>query len=119
MPWKKAPPELISFLDITMETYTAERKMMFGFPVYFINGNMFMGLFEDQLFLRLGEEAVKSLQSQGDPLVCLEPMKGRPMKNYVVIPEKLYRDQKVFREIVSSACDYAKTLKPKEKKSKK
>ena len=38
MKWRKAPEELVAFLVKAMQGINAEPKQMFGFPVYFING---------------------------------------------------------------------------------
>jgi len=52
---------------------------MFGNISAFVNGNMFAGLFGNDLFVRLSKESRKELlEKQGASL--LEPMKGRPMK---------------------------------------
>ena len=66
-------------------------RPMFGNISAFVNGNMFAGLFGNDLFVRLSEESRKELlEKKGASL--LEPMKGRPMKEYVVIP-KAWRNQ--------------------------
>jgi len=54
-------------------------RPMFGNTSAFVNGNMFAGLFGNDLFVRLSKESRKELlEKQGASL--LEPMKGRPMK---------------------------------------
>ena len=35
--------------------FPAEKRQMFGFPAYFVNGNMFTGVFEDVIILRLAD----------------------------------------------------------------
>ncbi len=114
--WKKAPRELIGFLDESMKGKEADRKTMFGFPVYFVNGNMFAGLFEDSFFLRLSRSEIDSIEKKGISLACLEPMKGRPMKNYHVIPDRLLSDKEEFPAILEEALIYARQLPPKAKK---
>jgi TfoX/Sxy family transcriptional regulator of competence genes len=117
MAWQKAPLELISFIDENMKGLAAERRMMFGYPAYFVNQNMFGGLFQDTLFLRLPDEQVKDLQESGMALRQLEPMPGRPMKSYFVIPPSLLKDPSAFHGILVTAFGHAKSLTPKEKKS--
>jgi len=34
---------------------------MFGYPAYFINGNMFVGVFADKLFLRLSDSDIAKI----------------------------------------------------------
>lgn len=60
-------------------------RPMFGNPAAFVNRNMFSGLFGDELFVRLPEaERTVLLREPGAHL--LEPMAGRPMREYVVLP---------------------------------
>ncbi len=63
-------------------------RPMLGSISAFVNGNMFAGLFGNDLFVRLSEESREELLEKEGASV-LEPMKGRPMKEYVVIPESL------------------------------
>jgi len=61
---------------------------MFGNLSAFVNGNTFFGVSGDDLFLRLsGEDQVEILKKKGASM--LEPMKGRPMKDYIVMPKDL------------------------------
>jgi len=63
-------------------------RPMFGNISALDNGNMFAGLFGNDLFVRLSEESRRELlDKKGASL--LEPMKGKPMKEYVVIPKSL------------------------------
>ena len=51
MEWKKAPTELVDFIAVKMKNVKCDYKKMFGYPAYFINGNMFVGVHGDKLFL--------------------------------------------------------------------
>jgi hypothetical protein len=53
MAWKKPSAELVAAFDAVLPGAPAERRLMFGFPAAFVNGNMFMGLFEESFILRL------------------------------------------------------------------
>jgi TfoX/Sxy family transcriptional regulator of competence genes len=64
MKLNKAPAELVDLLGLTMEGIDCEKRLMFGFPAYFINKNMFAGLFEDRLFFRLSNEQLESLREK-------------------------------------------------------
>ena len=59
-------------------------KPMFGNLSAFVNGNMFAGLFGDDLFVRVGDSDRKALLAKGGR--DFEPMPGRAMKGYVVLP---------------------------------
>lgn len=115
MKWIKATDELKMLIENLMQTVECEKRPMFGYPAYFINKNMFAGLFQDKLFLRLSPEQVTSL-GKSFPIANLEPMPGRPMKDYFVIPEKLHRDAQKMPMVVAEAADYCKSLPAKVKK---
>jgi TfoX/Sxy family transcriptional regulator of competence genes len=87
-------------------------RPMFGSVAAFASGQMFMGLFADDLFVRLGEaDRVELLAGGGGPL---EPMPGRPMREYVTLPD--WRDQPDFvRGWAVRALDYALSLPPKKR----
>ncbi len=113
MEWKKAPEELKALLDTAMQGVECEKRPMFGYPAYFINRNMFIGLFQDQLFMRLSESTRASLDRRSVALRNLEPMPGRPMKDYFVIPPEVYTRPQDLRQLVGEATEHARTLRPK------
>src|SRR6266481_3930164 len=55
MQWRKSPQELIDLFQSVMPGPPAAQRKMFGYPAGFVNGNMFMGLFQDDMILRLPE----------------------------------------------------------------
>ncbi len=59
MVWKKPNEELSKFLEKKISIFNVTKKKMFGFPAYFVNNNMFAGIFEDDLFIRLSEPEVR------------------------------------------------------------
>ena len=60
-------------------------KAMFGNKAAFVNGNMFVGVYGNDVFVRLPEAGRKELLREKGASV-FEAMKGRAMKEYVVIP---------------------------------
>ena len=79
------------FESVLPEDLRVRVRPMFGNLAAFVNGNMFMGLFGNDLFVRLSnEDRAELLSEEGASL--LEPMKGRPMKEYVLVP-KGWREQ--------------------------
>jgi TfoX/Sxy family transcriptional regulator of competence genes len=90
-------------------------RPMFGNISAFINGNMFTGLFGNDLFVRLSEESRRELlETKGASL--LEPMKGKPMKEYVVIPKAWRNQHETVRIWVTRSLDWASKLPPKKTK---
>lgn len=66
-------------------------RPMFGNLAGFINGNMFVGLYGQQIFVRLPEdERTRLMEQEGAAL--FSPMPGKPMKEYVTLPEE-WRDE--------------------------
>jgi len=92
----------------------AVQRKMFGYPAGFVNGNMFMGLFQDEMILRLSEEPREEL-IKAHSAHLFEPMPGRPMKEYVSVPRTLMKDHKELAAWVARAFDYGASLKPKAK----
>ena len=59
-------------------------KPMFGQLSAFVNGNMFCGIFGDELIVRLPPEEIAKVKKQGGR--DFEPMAGHKMGGYVVVP---------------------------------
>src|SRR5207248_650055 len=90
----------------------AERRKMFGFPSGVVNGNMFGGLFEKDVILRLGE-ADRHLMVNDYGAAQFEPM-GRSMKGYVTVPPDIVAEPERLREWVQRAFEFAAALPAKE-----
>jgi TfoX/Sxy family transcriptional regulator of competence genes len=108
--WIKAPEALKVHMETLMQGVECEKKPMFGYPAYFINKNMFAGLFGDKVFLRLSADQVVLVSKSFPGLSHLEPMPGRPMKDYYEIPEKLHADDKRMARLIQEAADYCRSL---------
>ena len=63
---------------------TVTLRPMFGNLAAFVNGNMFAGLFGEDLFVRLPEAESAQVRKQGGR--DFAPMAGRPMRGYVTVP---------------------------------
>ena len=119
MAWKKPSEELSQFLDERMSSFDVKKKKMFGCPAYFANDNMISGVFENDIFIRLSEHDRKKINSESDEVMPFEPVKGRVMKEYVVLPDSLYNDPEKFHELLRSSYEYVSSLPQKQKKKKK
>jgi TfoX/Sxy family transcriptional regulator of competence genes len=117
--WEKPSPELSRILDEAAEPFAViERRKMFGCPAFYINGNMFAGVYGQQLFLRLPPEQRASLAEQlaAQPF---EPIKGRPMKEYVAMPEAVWRDQAAMDEWMRRSVEFVSAMPAKQPKPRK
>ncbi len=119
MAWKKPSEELSQFLDERMSSFDVKKKKMFGCPVYFAKDNMISGVFENDIFIRLSEQDKKKIISESDEVMPFEPVKGRIMKEYVVLPDSVYNEPEKFSELLRSSYEYVSSLPPKQKKMKK
>ena len=116
--FRKSPPGLVArFDELATLTGDAGRKQMFGYPSCVLHGNMFMALHEDSLILRLAEpDRAEFLSRHGAEL--FEPMPGRPMKEYVVVPSDLASSADVGDWVRRSRA-YAEQLPAKTPKARK
>ena len=118
MPWKKASRELIDILENTMQELPCERKMMFGSPTFFVNNNMFAGVHQDTIIMRLSEKDRGEIMERYDEIAPFEPMVGRIMKEYVAVPESVAGDSTLLHEWLNRSYQFAASLPPKEPKRK-
>jgi len=112
MQWKKSPQELIDTFEAVMPLAPAVLRKMFGYPAAFVNGNMFMGLHQENMIVRLSEPAREKLLKTAGARI-FEPMPGRPMREYVILPASVIQDKEKLRFWVAQALEYGLTLKPK------
>ncbi|MFN2520624.1 MAG: TfoX/Sxy family protein [Candidatus Limnocylindria bacterium] len=112
MQWKKTAPELVAKFDRAVpDDPRVTRKPMFGYPALFVNGNMFASTFQDKVVVRLGQADRAELESRGAQQ--FEPMAGRPMKEYVVVPPAIVAKPAELRGWVERARANAAGLPPK------
>jgi len=93
-------------------------RPMFGNLAGFVNGNMFTGIFGATVFVRLPEtDRDELLKLEG--AAPFEPMAGRPMREYVVLPEAWRQNPDHARDWLTRSFNWAATLPVKEPKPKK
>ena len=111
MAWKKSPPELIAAFEKAKPSGpSVTARLMFGYPALFLNGNMFAGTYQDKVVVRFGEERTIAGATTAK---TFEPMPGRPMKEYVVVPDVVVKSPAKLRAWVDKAHAYAKKLPAK------
>ena len=117
--WQKAPQELVAFFQEAIKFLPgAEPRQMFGYPCAFVNGQMFTGLFEDTLFLRLSEADRLAFRAL-DGARPFEPVAGRPMREYSVAPAAMLQNLPELDAWLAKSFNYAKSQPPKEEKASK
>ena len=93
-------------------------RPMFGNVAGFVNGNMFTGLFGNDLFVRLSEADRSELLVEPGAAV-MEPMTGRPMKEYVVLPTGWRDEPERVVAWVGRSLEWAGAMSEKKPKKKK
>lgn len=116
MAWKKAPQWLVeAFAELPLDDPLVERRKMFGYPCAFANDNMFIGLHEDRLVLRLPEEDRERFLETYDSEI-FQPFPGRLMREYVIVPHDLIQRREELAPWIERSMLYAASLPPKKKK---
>ena len=86
-------------------------RPMFGNLAAFVHGNMFSGLFGDDLFVRVSADDQAKILRQGGK--AFEPMPGRAMTGYVTVPSGWQRKPDATRSWIQTALTWSKALPPK------
>ena len=119
MPKFTKPPEpLVALFGRAVATLPdVETRKMFGYPAAFANGNMFSCLFQSSMILRLSEDD-RAACARDFGATLFEPMPGRPMREYVAVPDELLRSAKLLDAWLRRSHGYAAGL-PSRKAGKK
>ncbi len=114
----KSPPDLIARFDaIAADFPRAERRLTFGYPCLYVGGNMISGLFGSRWHVKLGLDERHELEAMPGA-APFEPMPGRPMTGFTLLPQSVVDDDDEIRGWVGRAVDFGTTLPPKSSKAK-
>ena len=109
---KADPAAVAEYESLLPDDPRVERRRMFGHPCAFVNGNMFMGVFGDSVFVRLGDDDRAILLAE-DGAAQFDPMGGRPMRDYVTLPAEWRDEPAVAEQWVARSFGYLAALSPK------
>ncbi|MCL2339495.1 MAG: TfoX/Sxy family protein [Actinomycetia bacterium] len=121
MTWAKATEWLCALHAELVEPYHAEKRKMFGFQVFFVNNNMFSGVFEDGIMMRLSPEDKLAALDSNNQITPFVPM-GREMREYIFIPGNLLNEPSFIHEVkgwLEKSYTFVATLPPKVPKPRK
>jgi len=90
-------------------------RPMFGHKAAFVSGNMFTGTFGKHVFVRLDEPSRAELLAIAGAKP-FEPMKGRPMTEYVQLPESFLNQPPIAKVWLERALRWTSTLPAKSSK---
>ena len=102
------------FESVVPEHPQVRLRPMFGQLSAFVNGNMFMGVFGPDLFVRLPETDRDAVMAEGGG--PFEPMPGRPMREYVILPLEWRARPDRLRQWVARSLEHAEAMPPKQPK---
>lgn len=104
MAWRKPDAALVAEFDAAAQRLPGvERRQMFGCPSAFVNGQLFAGVWQDRLLVRVPEVAAQHPFAPG----------GRPMKEYAALPGALDWPGGEMEQWLLRAHGYAASLPPK------
>ena len=86
-------------------------RPMFGNLAAFVNGNMFAGLFGEDLFVRLPDDQSAPIRKQGGR--DFEPMPGHAMKGYVTVPSTWRTKPGATQTWIAASLQFVRTMPPK------
>ena len=119
MKWRKPPAELVDlFLGLLPDNPEVDVRPMFGSPCFFCHGNLFAGVHQESLIVRLGDDERAALLALPGARP-FEPMPGRAMREYTCVPEAMLGDREALKAWLARALAYALTLPAKQKKPRK
>src|ERR1700736_1094620 len=100
-----------AFTKLVPDELAITMRPMFGNLSAFVNGNMFAGLFGEDLFVRLPDEQATPIRKQGGR--DFEPMPGRAMKGYVVVPTTWRSKPAAAEAWIAASLTFARGLPSK------
>ncbi len=109
----KAPEALVRTFESAMKDFPmAQQRLTFGYPAAYINGNMFAGLHNENMILRLSPGDAAKM----DDAKPFEPMPGRPMKGWVVVPRAVLDSASELNAWMERALEFTRGLPAKKSK---
>ena len=102
-----------AFRSLLPKDAAVSARPMFGNLAAFVNGNMFTGLFGDDLFVRVSDADQAKVRKQGGR--PFEVMPGRAMTGYVVVPAGWQKKPDATRTWIVTALSWSRALPAKDK----
>jgi TfoX/Sxy family transcriptional regulator of competence genes len=100
-----------AFTKLVPDEPAVTMRPMFGNLSAFVNGNMFAGLFGEDLFVRLPDEQSAPIRKQGGR--DFEPMAGHAMKGYVTVPSTWPTQAAATKRWIAASLAFTRGLPPK------
>jgi TfoX/Sxy family transcriptional regulator of competence genes len=114
--WEMPSEDLMDYLAAKLENVKYEKRKMFGQFAFFLNGNMFTGVFQSKIFLRFPQESKREIMELHPEICHFEPRKGQIMKEYVTIPPEIVANDQLLDQLLHSSVAYVSGLPSKKGK---
>src|SRR5262249_55895535 len=102
MAWKKSSDIAVKrFIEALPEVAQGGRRKMFGSEACFVNGGFWAGMYQDDVVIKLPAE-VKEAQRELSHAKPFDPMGGRPMKSWWVVPRVVSESPKALSGLLTS-----------------
>jgi TfoX/Sxy family transcriptional regulator of competence genes len=106
-------PKLVARLErLLVGRHSVSARVMFGGVCFVLNGNVCVGVYKDQLILRVGEERASAMLSRAH----VRPMDitGKPMKGWLMVAPAGVRDKRQLARYVDAALAFVTELPAKD-----
>ena len=90
-------------------------KKMFGHEVHFLSGYMFAGANSRGINIHVGLNEKETAINSDSGVFTFEPLEGMAMKEYILVGEEIYTDEKRLRSWLEKGASYIRSLPPKKK----
>src|SRR5260370_15570416 len=104
-----------AFSKLVPDEPAVTMRPMFGNLAAFVNGNMFSGLFGEDLFVRLPDDQAAPIRKQGGG--DFEPMPGHARKGYVMAPTNWSAKPAVAKTWIASSVAFTRSMPPRAAKT--
>ncbi|HOP09106.1 MAG TPA: TfoX/Sxy family protein [Candidatus Methanofastidiosa archaeon] len=108
--WTTPSHELEVLLEEMVLGYPCDMRRMFGSKVFFVNGNMFAGVHQDNIFIRVPPEKKDSIIAGNPGVMPFEPMEGNAMREYITIPREMVSDRGLVERLLDMSFHYVFAL---------
>lgn len=116
MAWKPMDSINAEKLATAASAFAFDKRKMFGYDVYFVNGNMAAGMHGSDLFMRFSSDDRNVVPSEVDAAQPFEPRPGLVMREYLTLPSTVLDDTRRLMELLSRSFTYVSSLPPKRRK---
>lgn len=111
-------PKLLERLAVILDGHGLEQRYMFGGIGFFLNGNMCLGVWHNDLIARVGEDAASHYATVEEHARLMD-LTGRPMRAWLQIEPPGCETDVQIKDWCDLAIEFVSTLPKKPKAPKK